>query len=220
MPKMTDYVREGFQKRRRPWETAELPEWWNLMVWVGLAVVGGILVVGMILADGSSPKVGQSPRRYAVETLNPYSPTAAPSAPATGSVTGPATAPPAGPGPVPTAFTAADFAATAPAQVPLTGGGSTVVPTGARNVGVAAAKAEATGDWTGIPLAGAAKPPKRARTPGGVVVGQVTVTDPSVTGTNTYMFSATVSHDGGAKPYLVQLTVERTSRGYAIRTAQ
>jgi hypothetical protein len=220
MPKMTDYVREGFDKRRRPWESSELPEWWNLMVWVALAVIGAILLVSMLFTRGSSRHTEQSPHRYAVQTLNPYAtPTAATSSAPAGP-SGPATGPASGPASPPAAFTAADFAATAPAQVPLTGGGSAVVPTGARNVGLAAAKAAATGDWTGIPLAGTAKPPKSARTPQGLVIGQVTVTDPSVTGTNTYMFSATVSHDGGAKPYLVQITVERTSRGYAIRMAQ
>ena len=185
MPKMTDYVREGYQKRRRPWESAELPEWWNLMVWVGLAMVGGILVIGMLLADGSSPGVEQVPRKYAVQTLNPYAPTATPSAPETGPATGPAAAP-ASPGPVPTAFTAADFAATAPAsgcRSPAAG------PRSCRPVPATRGwpRPRRRHRWLGRESRSPARPSRRRR-PGpraGWWHGQPAIADPSWHGTDT-----------------------------------
>jgi hypothetical protein len=88
-----------------------------------------------------------------------------------------------------------------------------VVPAGARNLAQAAARAAATGDWNGIPLtdrssAGA------VRTPEGSVVGDISVTDPAVTGNSVYLFGATIRHGPGEPPYRIKITVERTQSGY------
>ncbi|URM98913.1 hypothetical protein LUW76_33820 [Actinomadura madurae] len=82
---------------------------------------------------------------------------------------------------------------------------------------LAAAKATAIGDWTGVPMVGTARPSKAPRTPLGTVQDGITVADPAATGTGSYVFSAMIRHDAGARAYLVRITVERTPRGYAIR---
>jgi len=200
MAKMTDYVREGFGKRRRPWSNTDLPEWWDLAVWVALAGAVGAVVISVALGGGFSGKATQtqSAPQYKVQTLNPF---ASPSASPTTSV--------------PSTFSATDFSATAAVQVAITGGGTTVVPAGAHNVALAAARAAATGDWTGIPLLG--KHRAGRRTPDGTVIGDVTVADPAVTGSGSYLFSAKISHHGTTRPYLVQIAVEQSASGYGIR---
>jgi hypothetical protein len=204
MPKMTDYVRQGFKRRPRPWSTTDLPEWWDTAVWIG---VGGVIAVVLFTAvfDHSGDSTGSSARRphYAVQAVNPYATPSASDSPAPS------------PGTTPSAFSSGDFTATAAVQVTLTGGGTAPVPAGARNVALAAAKATATGDWAGVPLLG--KPKAAARTPGGTVIGDVTVSNPSATGAGSYLFSATISKHGTANPYLVQIAVERTASGYAVR---
>jgi hypothetical protein len=212
MPKMTDYVREGFNRRRRPWHRAELPEWWNLAVWVALAGIGVMLLVSALLDPSGStgaPDATQPPA-YSVQKINPYATPSASGGSTAGTPTPDASSPAQG-GPT------GDFASTAAVQVPKTGGGTAVVPAGARNVALAAAKAAATGDWTGIPFTGHAKPPKARRTPQGSVVGQLTVTDPAITGNNLYLFSTTITHGGAAKPYQYRVAVEGDQSGYAIR---
>ncbi len=58
----------------------------------------------------------------------------------------------------------------------------------------------------------------RARpTPAGTVLGDVTVADPSVSGTGSYLFSAKISNNGTAQPYVIQIAVELRSPGYAVR---
>ncbi|MEV0405838.1 hypothetical protein [Actinoallomurus sp. NPDC050550] len=210
MPKMTDYVREGFNRRRRPWHRAELPEWWNLAVWVGLAGIGGMLLISALLDPGGStdtPDATQPPA-YSVQKINPYATPSASGGSAAGTPTPDASSPAQG-GPT------EDFASTAAVQVPKAGGGTAVVPAGARNVALAAAKAAATGDWTGIPFIGRARPPKARRTPQGSV-GQLTVTDPAITGNAQYLFSATITHGAPDKAYQYRIAVESDQSGYAI----
>lgn len=210
---MTDYVREGFRRRQRPWDRTELPEWWDVAVWV--AAVGVIAVLIFSAAAGGSGSSGTSAHddggsHYAVQTLSPQ-----PAAPSTapGVPTGPAEPSPTEPAPA----GSHDFSASAAVRVPVTGGGATVVPTGARDVALAAARAAATGDWRGIPFVGQARPPA-TRAPRGTLVGQVTVADPAVTGNSRYEFSATVQQAGTAKRSVVQIVVERGTSGYAIRS--
>lgn len=206
MAKLTDYVREGFKRKRRPWDGGELPEWWSLATWAALAVVGGVLVLGVVTGD-DRPANGQTPGSFTVQTIDPATIGANPTG---GDPEGGTSAPaPSG---------SADFGADGPVEVALTGAdGTTAVPAGARNVAMAAAQATAVGDWSGIPLAPMATAPKAPATPQGSVIGVVTVTDPAVTGTNTYLFTATVRHSPQRQPYLVQIYVERTAAGYAVR---
>lgn len=200
MPKLTDYVRQGFRKRRRVWNGGELPEWWDLLVWGALALVGVMLVVGAIFDGGSSEDTARRRPAYLVQTVNPYvTPSAADPVPSST------------PG-----HSAADFAAAAPVQVAQTGGGTAIVPAGARDVASAAANAEATGSWSGIPLTGTTRPRAAHRTPHGRVIGTITVEDPTVTGNGSYVFSATITHGTAARSYLVKITVQRTPEGYAV----
>jgi hypothetical protein len=211
MPKMTDYLREGFNRRRRPWHRSELPEWWNLAVWVGLAGIGGMLLISALLDPGGStdaPDATQPPA-YSVQKINPYATPSASGGPAAGTPTPDASSPAQG-GPT------GDFASTAAVQVPKAGGGTAVVPAGARNVALAAAKAAATGDWTGIPFIGRTRPPKAHRTPEGSV-GQLTVTDPAITGNAQYLFNVTITHGAPNKAYEYRIAVESDQSGYAIR---
>jgi hypothetical protein len=198
MPKLTDYVREGFRKRRRPWEGTELPEWWNILVWVALAAVCGMLALSAIFDDGPGSGATQRRRPYVVQTVDPYPKVTAPSPSGT-------------PG-----RSRADFSTDAPVRVAKTGGGTAVVPAGARNVALAGANAEATGVWSGIPLTGAMTPGTAPRTPHGRVIGDITVQDPALTGTGSYVFSATITHDAVSRSYRVRITVGRTPRGYAV----
>ncbi|WP_345361453.1 hypothetical protein [Actinoallomurus liliacearum] len=228
MPKMTDYVREGFNRRRGPWHRTELPEWWNLAVWVSLAAVGLILLLSALLEPDSSTDTTSSsqPPAYSVQKINPYATPSASSestagtptpdaSGSTGSGSAAGTPAPGASGSTGSGSTG-DFAATAAVQVPKVGGGTAVVPAGARNVASAAAKAAATGDWTGIPFIGRTRPPKAHRTPQGSVIGQLTVTDPAVTGNTLYLFSATITHGGAAKAYQYRVAVERDQSGYAV----
>ncbi|GAA2404307.1 hypothetical protein GCM10010191_10040 [Actinomadura vinacea] len=216
MPKVTDYVREGFRRRQRPWDRTELPEWWDVAIWFAVGGVVLMLVAGAALGRGKSSgggTAGAEPPRYTVQTLDPRGSGAAPGSPgATPSASAaPSRTPPAG-------VSAKDFTASAAMQVPVTSGGTTVVPAGARNVAMAAAKATATGNWNAIPFVGSARPsPARSPTPQGSVVGEITVADPSVTGNSQYRFSATITHGGQAAPYVVRILVERNQSGYAIR---
>jgi hypothetical protein len=211
MAKMTDYVREGFKRRRRPWDRTELPEWWNLAVWFGLAgIVAMVALAAVFGPDGAPGPNTAKPVPYSVQSLNPYSSSSASGGPAFAAPTAGSDSPSAG-------VSGTDFAATDPAQVPMTGGGRAVVPAGALNVALAAAKATATGDWTGIPFVGARRPAATGRTPHGFVIGAVTVADPGVTGNSQYVFSATISHGGAAKPHLVKIAVELGQSGYAVR---
>jgi hypothetical protein len=216
MPKVTDYVREGFRRRQRPWDRAELPEWWDVAVWVGGIAVVAVLVVSAVAGGGGSSdtsSAGDGGQRYAVQTLVPESGavSAEPGAP---------TAPTAPAVPSPTASAPVqsnDFSASAAVQVPVTGGGTTVVPAGARNVALAAATAAATGDWQGIPFTGEAQAPAPSA-PRGTLVGQVTVADPAVTGNSRYEFSATIQQAGTAQRSALHIVVERDTSGYAVRS--
>lgn len=212
MPKMTDYVRKGFKKRRRLWEGGEVPEWWDIAVWVSLAGVIAIIVISVLTESGGGGTAAGSPPPYHVQSLNPY----AQPTPTASSVTssGTPSAQPSGSAPD---SPSSDFSATAAVQVAMTGGGGTaIVPAGARNVALAAAKAEATGDWKGIPFVGVSRPPAAARTPQGTVTGEITVENPSVTGNGSYLFSTTITHGPGTKSFLVQIAVQRMPTGYAI----
>jgi hypothetical protein len=213
MPKMTDYVREGFRRRQRPWDRTELPEWWDVAVWTAAVGVIAVLVFSAAAGrGGSSGTAAQNDRgaSYAVQTLGPQTPAAStalgvPAAPAEPTPTDSA----------PVGFH--DFSASAAVRVPVTGGGTTVVPAGARNVALAAARAATTGDWRGIPLVGKARPPA-AQAPTRSLLGQFTVADPAVTGNSRYEFSATFQEAGTAQRSVVQIVVERATSGYAIRS--
>ena len=215
MPKLTDYVREGYRRRQRPWDRTELPEWWDVAIWVAVAAVVLMLVVGGVLSRDDSPaadNTGKAPPAYPVQTLNP----SALASPGSGSAP-PSGAANASPEP-PVELNPESFEATNAVQVQMTGGGTTVVPAGARNVALAAARAAATGDWKGIPFIGTARPPApQTPTPQGSVRGEITVADPSVTGNSQYRFTAQVTHGGNANPRAVRLLVERNGSGYAIR---
>jgi hypothetical protein len=212
MPKMTDYVRQGFKRRQRPWDQAELPEWWNLVIWAALLAVVAAVAVGAVIDRGRPPEeVSGSSRRYTVQTVNPYAPSPTSTSTTSTAPTAP-TAPAQG-----TDGTGMDFTATAAVQVRMTKGGTIPVPAGARDLAIAAARAMATGDWAGIPLIGAVTPSPAPPTPTGSVVGEVTVTDPRVTGNSRYLFSASIRHDPNAKPYPVEIAVERAGSGYAVR---
>ncbi|GAA3973887.1 hypothetical protein GCM10023085_65480 [Actinomadura viridis] len=220
MPKITDYVRAGFRRRRRPWHHTELPEWWDVAVWVGGVGVIALLVLSALFerddpSAGPAAGGGGAPR-YVVQTLDPRGPSATPGPGGGGASTAPTGSPPTGSAPA--GVSAKDFTASAAVRVPVTGGGTTVVPAGARNVAAAAARATATGDWAGIPFIGAARPPAAPARPGSVV-GTLTVADPTVTGNDQYRFSATIARDGTARPEAVQITVGRGPSGYAIRAA-
>lgn len=199
MPKLTDYVREGFRRRRRPWESAELPGWWQVLAWVALAAVCGILALSAISDRGSRSSAAQRRSPYAVQTINPY--------PSVSTAPSPSSTP---------GRSHADFTAGAPVQVAKTGGGMAVVPAGARNVALAAAKAEATGVWSDVPLIGGTTPSAAPQTPGGQVIGDITVEDPATTGTGSYVFSAAITHDAVSRSYLARITVERSTQGYAL----
>ncbi|QKG23354.1 hypothetical protein [Actinomadura verrucosospora] len=219
MPKLTDYARKGYNRRRRPWESAELPEWWDAAVWVAGGGIVVVLVLSALLGGGggrtSSASGDSGARPYPVQTLGsrPTEGTgASPSPGGTGSA-----APP-----VPAGEQVKDFTATAAVQVPVTGGGTTVVPAGARNVALAAARATATGDWSGIPFSGTGRPTRPATGAAGrparqAAVSRLTVADPAVTGNSEYRFSATITGAGGAQPSVVPITVERDESGYAVR---
>ncbi|MFF5259910.1 hypothetical protein ACFY4C_13260 [Actinomadura viridis] len=230
MPKITDYVRAGFRRRRRPWHHTELPEWWDVAVWVGGVGVIALLVLSVLFGrdepSGGPAAGGGGAPRYVVQTLDPRGPSAAPG-PGGGAPTAPTGSVPTGSTPTgsvptgsaptaPAGVSAKDFTASAAVRVPVTGGGTTVVPAGARNVASAAARATATGNWAGIPFIGPARPPAAPARPGSVV-GTLTVADPTVTGNDQYRFSATIARDGSARPDLVQITVGRGPSGYAIR---
>ncbi|WP_141578176.1 hypothetical protein [Actinomadura sp. WMMA1423] len=215
MPKLTDYARQGFRRRRLAKET-ELPEWWNIAVWAGVGGIVLMLVVGAVLdrgdSSGAATAANQAPR-YPVQTLDPRALSASP----TPDDTTPTA--PAGPSQaLPTGVSAKDFTATAAARVLMTGGGATVVPAGALNVASAAAKATVSGDWKGIPFIGTARPsPAKVRMPPGSAVKGITVADPTRTGNSQYLFSATITHPGGARPDVVDLLVEPDGDGYAMR---
>lgn len=215
MAKMTDYVREGFDRRRRPWDGTELPEWWNLAVWVALAAVGAAIVFAALTdREGSAPAPeadGPSPR-FSIQAMNPYKPSPTPGRTASGTPSPAASGLPPSPG-----EPGRDFTAIAPVQVRMAQGGTVPVPAGARDLALAAAKALATGDWTGIPLAGTATPGAAPKTPTGSVAGELTVTDPKVTGNTRYVFSTSIRHDPAARPYEVKISVERAGSGYAVR---
>ncbi|MEO3826349.1 hypothetical protein [Actinomadura sp. B10D3] len=218
MAKITDYARQGFRRRPRPWNSAELPEWWDAAAWLGVVAVVVMLVSGAVFADDRSPggaaAAGDDAPRYAPETLGSPG-LGAPPAPGDGSAAPvPPASPPAG---VPTGTSAEGFASTAATRVPITGGGTAVVPAGALNVALAAARARATGNWAGIPFAGAERPAPTAPSPHGVVVGEVTVEDPAATGNTQYRFSARIARGGGARPETARFVVELGMNGYAIR---
>ncbi|GAA1832477.1 hypothetical protein [Actinomadura chokoriensis] len=223
MPKLTDYARKGFQRRRPPWKRVELPEWWDVAVWVAGGGVVAVIVLSAVLngggASGTVPGDAGA-RPYPVQTLGSRltdGPGAVPSGdlPAPPSSSTAAAAPaPAGPVGKPVK----DFTATAAVRIPVTGGGTTVVPVGARNVALAAAIATTTGDWSGIPFTGPGRPTVSASRHGlGGSVARLTVADPAVTGNSAYRFSATIDDAGGAEPSAVPITVERNESGYAIR---
>ncbi|GAA4375305.1 hypothetical protein GCM10023088_32500 [Actinomadura verrucosospora] len=214
MPKMTDYARQGF-RRRRLFQDTELPEWWNIAVWAGVGGIVLMLAVSAVLDRGDSsgaPTAGRQAPSYQVQTLDPRTLTESPSPGETPSTS-------ASPSQVlPTGASANDFTATAAAKVPVTGGGTTVVPAGALNLATAAASATVSGNWKGIPFIGAARPSpaKKGMAPGSAVQG-ITVADPTRTGNSQYLFSATITRPGGARPEVVQLLVEPDERGYALR---
>ncbi|MBO2465320.1 hypothetical protein [Actinomadura violacea] len=220
MPKLTDYARKGFNRRRRPWESAELPEWWDAAVWVAAGGVVVVLVLSALLGGGgrTSGASGDSGARpYPVQTLGARPTEGAGASPSPGGTGSTAPAPS-----VPAGEQVKDFTATAAVQVPVTGGGTTVVPAGARNVALAAARATATGNWSGIPFSGTGRPTGSATGAAGrparqAAVSGLTVADPAVTGNSEYRFSATITGAGGAKPSVVPITVERDVSGYAVR---
>lgn len=202
---MTDYVRQGFARRRRPWDPADLPGWWDLAVWTAVLLIIGALAASVVLdLVGREPeRPARSPRRYAVQTLNPYAENAGPSSlPSSPGAQNPATPD--------------DFSASAAVRVPLTTGGRRSFR-----------RAPATWPWprprprrsaTGRGPDGRYRAPVQgAPHPLGTVQDGITVADPAATGTGSYVFSAMIRHDAGARAYLVRITVERTPRGYAIR---
>ncbi|NDU77715.1 hypothetical protein GWI34_34660 [Actinomadura sp. DSM 109109] len=216
MPKMTDYARKGFRRRRLIQET-ELPEWWNIAVWAGVGGIILMLVVSAVLdrgdSSGPAPASGPAPR-YQVQTLDPRSLTASPSP----GETSPSGGPSGGPQQVlPTGAAAFNFTATAATRVPMTDGGVTVVPAGALNVAVTSARAIVSGNWKGIPVIGDARPSPAKPMPAGSAVQKITVADPTKTGNSQYRFSATITHAGGKRPDVVDLLVEPDGDGYAVR---
>ncbi|WP_395105143.1 hypothetical protein [Actinomadura sp. SCN-SB] len=218
MPKMTDHVRAGFKRRRRPWEAVELPEWWTLAIWAGLAGVVVALVVSGLAARGGSggATAGAGAVRYTIQPVNPHR--VAPTREAASPEAAGADAPP-GPSQAPRVPSHGDFGATAPVRVPRTGGGMATIPAGAWNLALAAARAAATGDWTGVPVRGDAG--GVVKSPEGSVVGTVTVEDPAVTGPGLHRFSATITHGPAEPPYRVAIDVERDRSGFvASRTPQ
>lgn len=203
---MTDYVREGFRRRPRPWQRAELPEWWNIAIWAGVAGIVAILAAGALTGGESKTAAAGKPRPYAPQTLDPRGASAPPSTAGT---------------PAPTASPAApasrDFTDATPVQVRVTGGGTTVVPAGARNLALAAARAKANGALTGIPLAGAAPPTVAPAGPApGTAVADLTVADPAKTGNTRYRFAAKVKRAGG-RAHAVRILVEPSQDGYVVR---
>ncbi|MEV0662583.1 hypothetical protein ACIBI3_22970 [Actinomadura luteofluorescens] len=217
MPKMTDYARKGF-RRRRLFQDTDLPEWWNIAVWAGVCGIVLMLAVSAVLDHGESsgtPTTGREVPRYQVQTLDPRSLTASPSP---GAETPTASGAPSQV--LPTGVSANDFTATAAAKAPVTGGGTTVVPAGALNLATAAARATVSGNWKGIPFIGTARPSSAKKgMPRGSAVQGITVADPSRTGNSQYLFSATIKGPGGARPEVVELLVEPDGRGYALRAA-
>jgi hypothetical protein len=215
MPKLTDYARQGF-RRRRLFQDTELPEWWSIAVWAGVGGVVLMLVVSAVFdrggSSGSATTGGEAPR-YQVQTLDPRSLSISPSP---GGATPTASASPSQV--LPTGVSPKDFTATAPAKVAVTGGGTTVVPAGALNLASAAATATVTGNWKGIPFIGAARPSPAKSMPRGSAVQGITVADPAQTGNSQYVFSATITHAGGARPDVVEVLVEPDGDGYAMRT--
>ncbi|TDC44462.1 hypothetical protein E1281_33925 [Actinomadura sp. KC345] len=216
MPKLTDYVRQGYRRRQRPWDRTELPEWWDVAIWVAAAAIIVMLVVSVVLSDDDAPaprNAGGAPTSYPAETLNPraLASSGSESAPPSGAAS-------SSPKP-PVELSPEGFKATNAVQVPITGGdGTAIVPAGARNVATAAARAMAIGDWSGIPFVGTARPSAPAgRTPQGSVIGEVTVMDPSTTGNSQYRFTAQITQGGNAKPREVRFAVEQDGAGYAIR---
>ena len=218
MAKLTDYVRKGYRRRQRPWEATELPEWWGLATWIGAACVVVMLVVSALLARGETATGAEAgdaeAPRYPVETLNPGMLTASPGSGSPGASSSAGARPSQSP---PVELTAESFKATNAVRVAKSGGGSAIVPAGARNVALAAARATAIGDWSGIPFIGARPTPTRGPTPQGSVVGELTVADPTVTGNSQYRFTAKITHGGGEKPYDLTIPVEWNGDGYAIR---
>ncbi|WP_433477223.1 hypothetical protein ACQPZP_09310 [Spirillospora sp. CA-142024] len=212
MPKLTDYARQGF-RRRRLLRESELPEWWNIAVWAGVGGIVLMLVAGAVFSGddsaGTTTAQSQAPR-YQVQTLDPRGLSASPSPGSTTPGATPTQVLPTGP-------SAKNFTATAATKIPMTGGGTTVVPAGALNAAMAAAQAAVTGNWKDVPLVGATRPPAKKAMPQGSVVKGISVTDPSMTGNSQYRFSATITHAGGARPDVVELLVEPDGSGYAVR---
>lgn len=216
MPKLTDYVRQGYRRRRRPWDESELPEWWSLAAWIGVGCIVVLLGISAVLARDDTAQArnaGGGAARYPVETLNPSSLASPGSEGASPSGSpGPSQSPPV-------ELTPESFRATNAVRVPMSGGGSAVVPAGARNVALAAARAAATGDWKGVPFIGTRPTRTSTPTPQGSVVGELTVADPTVTGNSQYRFTAKITRGGGEEPYDLTIPVERDGTGYAIRAA-
>ncbi|MEV3922891.1 hypothetical protein [Actinomadura coerulea] len=216
MPKLTDYARQGF-RRQRLLRASELPEWWNIAVWAGVGGVVLMLVISAVFARGDSsgvaPAAGGDAPRYQVQTLDPRGLSASP---------GPDGETPTASGSpaqvLPTGASGNDFRASAALQVPMTGGGETVVPAGALNVAAAAATALVTGNWQGVPFVGTDRPPPaRKPMPQGSAVTGISVADPAATGNSQYRFSATISHPGRARPDVLDFLVEPDGPGYALR---
>lgn len=211
MPKMTDYVREAFRRRERPWRRVELPEWWTIATWAGAAGIAAILVAGALTGGSEgATKSGGAVHRFTPQTLDPRSATTAPS-----STLSPTASPSAAP--TSSASASVDFTDSTPVQVRQTGGGTTVVPAGARNLALAAARAKVTGVWTGIPTTSAAHPaaPPPAPSPD-VAVGHLSVQDPAVTGNSRYRFTAKVKRAGG-RAHAVRILVEAGQGGYVVQ---
>ncbi|OLT35465.1 hypothetical protein BJF79_32420 [Actinomadura sp. CNU-125] len=206
MPKMTDYVRAGFDRRRRPWDRAELPEWWDLVVWAGLAALIAMLLLGAVFGrdDASGAATGDD-AGFAVRTLNPHTFTPAP----TPSGDGPASSgePPGGD----------DFTATAPCGTPMTGGGTAVVPAGARNAALAAAEAAGHRRLDGRPVRRDRAAVPGARDPGGFRGRGADRPGPRRDGDGPVPVQRDdpAGRRGADRP--VRITVERGPEGYAVR---
>jgi hypothetical protein len=218
MGQLTDYVREGFRRRRKPWQGGEVPDWWGLAQWGALGGVGIILLVsGIAAANGSGSSgddTGDGPGAFPVLSGPPVTSTSGP-APSSA----PTSAPSAGPTATPATGPDADFTSLDPVDVPLTGSGALIsAPEGAVNLARAGALASARGQWDGIPIVGRRQTP-RTRHPQATLTGRLSLFNPAVTGTSRYLFTVGTDDDGpGPSPARqVKITVARVGQGFAVQ---
>lgn len=93
------------------------------------------------------------------------------------------------------------------------------MPAGALSAAQAGLAAQASGDWTGVPLTATSKTPKPTHGMPLRLTGPVTVLDPAISGTGTYLFSAPAATSGNSGTSVqLQVSVEATASGFAVFT--